>query len=396
MSLSIRQKQWSWFLASVGIIVAVFFFLSILGFFSDAESTNQEISQKDNRLLVTVSEVVPANHSASIKVLAEVKSKSHSEIKAFVRGEIVGLSNGFSEGQHVSQGEVIIEIDDSIYQAQLAEAKNRLKMAKVRLLSEQRDAEYAQKNWQRSGITEKPKSLLTLHAPQVDAAKAELESAIKNLKAAEKQLAYTKIVAPFSGVITKKIVHLGERVEVGQPLFVLVDDKQLEIVVSLNSRHRELLAKKWQGQAAIISSISSNDHGTAVIERKSEIVDPETRQTQLYMSVTKKCATCEWLLPGMMVNVEMPGKQFNNVLKIPKTAVTADGYYWVVDNENRLRRIRSEYLLSENNSILTPAPDKYSVSSNNKWKVAIIPLTIFLDGTRVNTRLNKTPHFNRG
>ena len=393
MSLSIRQKQWSWFLASVGIIVAVFFFLSILGFFSDAESTNQEISQKDNRLLVTVSEVVPANHSASIKVLAEVKSKSHSEIKAFVRGEIVGLSNGFSEGQHVSQGEVIIEIDDSIYQAQLAEAKNRLKMAKVRLLSEQRDAEYAQKNWQRSGITEKPKSLLTLHAPQVDAAKAELESAIKNLKAAEKQLAYTKIVAPFSGVITKKIVHLGERVEVGQPLFVLVDDKQLEIVVSLNSRHRELLAKKWQGQAAIISSITSNDHGTAVIERKSEIVDPETRQTQLYMSVTKKCATCEWLLPGMMVNVEMPGKQFNNVLKIPKTAVTADGYYWVVDNENRLRRIRSEYLLSENNSILTSAPDKYSVSSNNQWKVAIIPLTIFLDGTRVNTRLNKTLHY---
>jgi membrane fusion protein (multidrug efflux system) len=52
------------------------------------------------------------------------------------------------------------------------------------------------------------------------------------LQAAELDLAYTKIYAPFAGIVTHKTVHVGHRVQVGEPLMAIVPLKHLYVTAN--------------------------------------------------------------------------------------------------------------------------------------------------------------------
>jgi membrane fusion protein, multidrug efflux system len=67
------------------------------------------------------------------------------------------------------------------------------------------------------------------------------------LKASKLDLSYTGIAAPFDGIITHKVVHVGNRVQAGQPLMAVVPVKGL--YVSANYKETELTDVRI-GQAA--------------------------------------------------------------------------------------------------------------------------------------------------
>jgi membrane fusion protein (multidrug efflux system) len=52
------------------------------------------------------------------------------------------------------------------------------------------------------------------------------------LQAAKLDLAYTKIYAPFAGIVTHKTVHVGHRVQVGEPLMAVVPLKHLYVTAN--------------------------------------------------------------------------------------------------------------------------------------------------------------------
>jgi membrane fusion protein (multidrug efflux system) len=59
-----------------------------------------------------------------------------------------------------------------------------------------------------------------------------VEQASAALEAARLNLSYTVIRAPFDGIVTRKSVHVGHRVEVGQPLMALVPIRGLYITAN--------------------------------------------------------------------------------------------------------------------------------------------------------------------
>ncbi|MGZ6193681.1 MAG: HlyD family efflux transporter periplasmic adaptor subunit [Candidatus Binataceae bacterium] len=59
-----------------------------------------------------------------------------------------------------------------------------------------------------------------------------VEQASAALEAARLNLSYTVIRAPFEGIVTRKSVHVGHRVEVGQPLMALVPIRGLYITAN--------------------------------------------------------------------------------------------------------------------------------------------------------------------
>jgi membrane fusion protein (multidrug efflux system) len=52
------------------------------------------------------------------------------------------------------------------------------------------------------------------------------------LEAAKLDLAYTKIYAPFAGIVTHKTTHIGHRVQVGEPLMAVVPLKHLYVTAN--------------------------------------------------------------------------------------------------------------------------------------------------------------------
>ncbi|HVA78329.1 MAG TPA: HlyD family secretion protein [Candidatus Binataceae bacterium] len=73
------------------------------------------------------------------------------------------------------------------------------------------------------------------------------------LEAAKLDLGYTKIYAPFPGIVTHKTVHIGHRVQVGEPLLAIVPLKHL--YVTANFKETQLTDVRVGQQATVEADI---------------------------------------------------------------------------------------------------------------------------------------------
>lgn len=102
----------------------------------------------------------------------------------------------------------------------------------------------------KGGLESASATRLNVHVrqEQYKTAEAAVQQALAALRNAELQLSYTVIKAPVSGRIGKKSVEVGQRVQVGQPLMAIVEDK---LWVIANFKETQL-TKMRPGQAVDI------------------------------------------------------------------------------------------------------------------------------------------------
>jgi membrane fusion protein (multidrug efflux system) len=155
------------------------------------------------------------------------------------------------------------EISKQQFDAYLAGARvaeSELSAAKDRLEAAERGAEIskaamlaakARVDQGRAGVEQARANHKQVPIKQADAAAAvsAVAQAKANLEAAELQLGYTTVVAPVDGVVTKKAVEVGQIVQPGQSLLVLIPLQ--DIWVTANYKETQL-AKVRRGQEAEI------------------------------------------------------------------------------------------------------------------------------------------------
>ena len=128
-------------------------------------------------------------------------------VSAKIQGRLAELR--VEEGSHVRQGELIARLESSDYEAQVHRATASVERAQADLAEAERQARVAR------GLTaEKVTSQDTLDAAEshVRLAQAALSQARADLSFAEAQLANTRILAPFTGTVVKKMAEVGESV----------------------------------------------------------------------------------------------------------------------------------------------------------------------------------------
>jgi membrane fusion protein (multidrug efflux system) len=128
----------------------------------------------------------------------------------------------------------------------LAQAEQNVTVVKAQL-----DAANARVGQAAAGTSEANANFkqVTIRSADAAAAAAAVEQARANLAAAELQLSYTSIVAPVDGVITHKSVEVGQVVEPGQGLVILVPLQ--DIWVTANFKETQLKGV-FSGQKAEI------------------------------------------------------------------------------------------------------------------------------------------------
>jgi membrane fusion protein (multidrug efflux system) len=80
-----------------------------------------------------------------------------------------------------------------------------------------------------------------------------VKQAEASLEQAKLDLAYTKITAPFAGIVTHKTVHVGNRVQVGEPLLAVVPLGKL--YVTANFKETQLTDVRVGQKAEIVADI---------------------------------------------------------------------------------------------------------------------------------------------
>ncbi len=210
----------------------------------------------------------------------------------------------FESGDDVKQGQLLVSLDDSVEQADLANGLAQLKNAEVTL--------ERQKTLVKGGNT--PQS-------SVDSAIATRDSAAATVQHARAIIAQKAIRAPFTGRLGLRNVDLGQFVSVG---LALVSLQQLDpVYVDFSTPEDSLAAlavgerveiavdaapgRKFVGKATAIDARVSADSRNITV--RAEIANPD-----------------RLLLPGMFANVTVVTGQPVKALTVPRTAIVYSLY----------------------------------------------------------------------
>ncbi len=193
----------------------------------------------------TMANLIEASQApqASLVEVQTLKKQEINDLQEFVgtvnfdkKSKIASESSGvakninFEVGQKVKKGEVLVQIDSDILDAQIKASQSAVNMYEVQLKN-------AKKNFERYSALLEKKSI----AQKVfDDAKVEYDVANENLisaKAKLNELSIQKskkvIKAPYSGVIVEKNVNLNEWLNTGNPVATIVNTEDLEITFNL-------------------------------------------------------------------------------------------------------------------------------------------------------------------
>ena len=145
-------------------------------------------------------EIVKAERIAQeIIAVGSLRSNESTTLSSEIAGRISAIH--FREGQPVAKGAPLFELDDSVYRAELAQARAGLALS-------ERNHERSKELFERNLISTRER----------DEAAAQLDVDRAAVALAEARLAKTRIRAPFEGVVGLRSVSPGDYINAGQPL----------------------------------------------------------------------------------------------------------------------------------------------------------------------------------
>jgi len=206
---------------------------------------------------------------------------------------------GFESGTSVRRGALLVRLDTSTEEAQLASAIADAELAKVSLER-----------------AEKLRATESNTLAELDAAQARAKQTVAAVATLRSMIAKKTIRAPFDGRIAIRQIELGQSVSPGTPLASLQSVSPIYAEFSLP---QQALSELQSGQeVALRTDIFPGASWKGAISTINSEVDVATRNVRVRATIPNADAR---LRPGMFVNVEVLSGAKHRVLAIPATSV---------------------------------------------------------------------------
>ncbi len=217
----------------------------------------------------------------------------------------------FQDGQSISAGQLLIELDDSEQQLRLKQAQANVESAAAQL-EKTRSTYMRYRGLMSRGALSREQ--FKQSKADFDRARAVSEEAEAALALANQDLLETRLISPVDGVVTERNVDTGQTVLPGNPLAVVQVADTLRVVTYVGERSVNQLRL---GDIADISSPAvPGKHYEGRVELVSSAADTNTGNFTVKLTVSNR----ERLLrPGMSATVMMSGVARQNTLVLPKS-----------------------------------------------------------------------------
>jgi RND family efflux transporter MFP subunit len=280
------------FLAGTGALLILFLL-------SGCHKAN-ETARADRWATVPVKVVVVANkkYQAEEEVIGTVHAKLRATINARVSGRIESLPVVL--GQSVKSGELLALLDAREIQAKLDQAKAVRDQAR-------QDLKRFESLLRQTAVTQQEFDSVQARARVADASVAE----------AETMLGYARITAPFGGVISRKLVDVGDLATPGRPLLELEDPSALRLETDIPET---LISRVRPGEKMKVRVASLTNDLAGVVSEIAPTADPNSRTFRAQLDLP---ATAE-LRIGQFGRVAVPLSEINTV-RVPASAVVVRG-----------------------------------------------------------------------
>lgn len=255
--------------------------------------------------------------ASNIQIPGELIAFQHVDIYAKVSSFVKKLH--VDVGTEVREGQLLATMEAPEITSQLVTSESRLK-------SFEAIYQASKANYER--LLETSKTPGTVSQNDLDVALAKQRSDLAQLDAARSASReitdtrnYLEIRAPFTGIISARNVSTGAYVGPSGkgsefPLFTLVEQRKLRLVVSVPEQYTSYL--KNQSQVSFKVKSLPNQQFPAKVSRLAGALDTRLRSQRTEMDVINSDRK---LLPGMIAEVTIPLAGDANTFAVPRSAV---------------------------------------------------------------------------
>ncbi|HKS74192.1 MAG TPA: efflux RND transporter periplasmic adaptor subunit [Terriglobales bacterium] len=262
-----------------------------------------------------------------IEAAGTVRAEQTSELASQMMGSIVELRA--HEGDHVQRGQVLAVIDESQPRAALDRATAAENAAGKELAAADADLSLAESTLQRYQRLYERKSVSPQEFDEVsarqkaaqarsDAASAGEAQAKAAVTQAHTSLGYTRIRAPFDGVITEKKADTGTLASPGTPVFTVEDVRRYRLEVAVNENDLQYV-RLGQEAAVTIDALGTQE----LRGRVAQIVPAADAASRSFL-VKIELPPDARLRSGLFGRTQFTRGQRSTLL-IPRTAVIERG-----------------------------------------------------------------------
>ena len=204
------------------------------------------------------------------------------------------------EGDTVRAGQTLLLLEDEAQRTALRRVESQLDRSRL-------EYERQKRLFEQDLISEQAYNQARYDTEQLELA----------LEDAERELSYATVLAPISGVVTERLVNVGDHVETHAKLFQIVDFDSIVARVFVPERQ---LPGLFVGQPARVLAQSLDGSRQARVERISPVVDPRSGTVKVTLDIPGN----QGLLPGMYVEVDLVAAVEDDALLAPKRALVYD------------------------------------------------------------------------
>ena len=286
------KKLWIWIIVIAAIV------LLVLLRPSNKDANGLQQNQKNIAATVTVEGKVihPSQIANEISVTGTILSNEEVTLQSQIAGIVSHIY--FTEGSHVSKGQLLIKIDDSQLQSQLEKDRVAEQLAEL--------------------TEERQKKLLTINGisqQDYDIALNNLKSVQADIKMLQVQLSFTEIRAPFDGVIGLRNISEGSYISQNTVLVNMEEISPVKVDFFVPAKYMSAVQKN----DLINFNVSGyNDIFKGQIYAIDPKIDESTRAMHIRALADNKNGH---LLPGSFANIHIELNHTNNSLMIPSEAI---------------------------------------------------------------------------
>jgi membrane fusion protein (multidrug efflux system) len=264
-------------------------------------SSAEAQDKKSEAVPVEAAKVVAAPLSEQVTAIGTLLSDEAVTVSSEIPGRLKEIH--FQEGQPIDKGAPLFTLDDSVYQAQLADAEAKRKLAEQ---THKRTSQLFTNKYATAQSADESTSNLAVNTAAVELARVQLEKA--------------HIVAPFSGIVGLRHVSVGEYITAGQALV------NLEAIDPVKADFRvpeKFLPAIKVGQTILIKVDAFPDDN---FEGKVYAIDPRLDVAGRSLLVRALVPNKDQRLrPGLFARVTVLLQLKEDALTVPEQAIVPQG-----------------------------------------------------------------------
>ena len=248
--------------------------------------------------LVTILPVKNENFKHFIEIQGVVQADKNIEIRPEMGGTVTTIY--VKEGQKVSAGQTLIQLDDSSIKNNIAELTTQLNLAKTTFDRQER-------LWNQKIGSE-------MQYLQAKAQKEGLQRSIATLATQAKKM---KVIAPFSGIVDEISPRIGELTSPQTAVVRLINLDKVYVEADVTETYLPVIKV---GSEAVLNFPSISKEITAAISQIGNYINPDNRSFKTRINIANSDQTIK---PNLMVDLKILDFQQEGII-IPSTLVQKD------------------------------------------------------------------------